>query len=86
MAIIDGAMNSQTLIWVAFGFIFIGMMLLAATVLLQPKKTDTKVAVVGFIGPFPIGFGNDKNLLMTALIIGMILLAFFMVYGRTIKP
>ena len=79
-------MNSQTLIWVAFGFIFIGIILLAVSVLLQPKKTDTKFAVVGFIGPFPIGFGNDKNLLMTALIIGIILLAFFMVYGRTIKP
>jgi len=79
-------MQAQTLTLIAIGIIILGFILLGVSILMQPKKTDAKVAVVGFIGPFPIGFGNDKDLLMTALIVGMIILAFFMVYGRTIRP
>ncbi len=79
-------MNSQTVSLAAIGFIMIGFILLAVSLIIQPKKTDAKVAVVGFIGPFPIGFGNDKNLVITALIVGMILFALVMIYFRTLKP
>lgn len=43
-----------------------------AIVLLSGIK-DAKVAVVGFIGPIPVGFGNDPRLLQIALIIGIII-------------
>lgn len=39
----------------------------------------SKVAVVGFIGPFPIGFGTDKSLLTLSVIIGFVIIAIFLI-------
>jgi len=43
---------------------------------------DTKVSVVGFIGPFPIGFGNDKQFLALSIIIGIAIIFLISLYWR----
>ncbi len=43
--------------------IFIGMILVIIGALSQAGKTDSKVAVGGFIGFIPFGFANDKRML-----------------------
>lgn len=64
---------ANALTFVAIGIIILGLVLLAFSLLPAAKegKVQTKVAAVGFIGPFPIGFGNDKKLLYVALAIGL---------------
>ena len=48
--------------------IIIGMLLVALS------SQGGKYAVVGFIGPVPIGFGNDARLLKTLLIVAIAIL------------
>ena len=62
-----------------FILIILGIVLIVAS---SFSSGSGKVAIVGFIGPVPIGFGNDPRLLQIALIAGavifiMILLFFF---------
>ena len=45
--------------------IIIGIIILISTGI----NGKGKVAVVGFIGPVPFGFGNNKNLVVSSLII-----------------
>lgn len=53
--------------------IFIGMILIFIGALSSTKeKTDTKVAVGGFIGFIPFGFANDKRMLYTIITISAI--------------
>jgi uncharacterized protein (TIGR00304 family) len=58
---------------VGFLIVIIGMLLQS----FSGQKTDTKFSFVGFIGPFPFGFGNDKQWVMTTLVIAIVL--FFLV-------
>ncbi len=57
--------------------IFIGMILIFIGALSSVKdgKTDAKVAVGGFIGFIPFGFGNDKKLMYFAM--GLTAVMFF---------
>lgn len=38
----------------------------------QGKDSKVKFSFVGLIGPFPLGFGNDKNLLTVTLAIAVV--------------
>jgi uncharacterized membrane protein len=69
-----------------FGFILIilGIVLIAASSLSGSGKTEGKVAVVGFIGPIPIGFGNDQRLVQIAIIIGIVIFVLLLLIGRGI--
>ena len=56
------------LIIVGFAIVFFGT-------LKGSKETasNTKVAIGGFIGPIPFGFGNDKNLVWFVTILSLVL-------------
>jgi len=42
--------------------------------LISSGKGETKFAIVGFLGPIPFGFGNDRALVIGLLIFAIILL------------
>ena len=42
--------------------------------------SKAKVAVGGFIGPLPFGFGNDKNLILLAMILSIALSLFWLIF------
>jgi uncharacterized membrane protein len=56
-------------------FIIIGILLIIIGGLLGMKsgETEARGAFVGFIGPFPIGFGTDKQILYVVLAAGVFL-------------
>lgn len=66
----------QNLAAIGFFVVLVGFALMVAGLFMQ-VKSDAKVALVGFIGPFPIGFGNDKKLLVVAAAMG---LAFILIW------
>ena len=51
----------------------------------QKSEGGVKFSFVGFIGPFPFGFGNDRGLLMTALVIGIVVSIALMVLIRSMR-
>jgi len=52
----------------------IALVIAGITVLALGGLTEnTKFAFVGFIGPFPVGFGNDKGLLIAGLVVAIII-------------
>jgi uncharacterized membrane protein len=64
-------------------FISIGLLLIIAGIIImvigsivQPKNSEVKYSVVGFLGFIPFGFSNDRKLLIFSIIITVILLAF----------
>ena len=72
-------MNNQVIslgvlvILIGFALVFIG----ALTSLGNTQK-DTKVAVGGFIGFIPFGFGNDKRLVWALIVLmGLAMIFFF---------
>jgi uncharacterized membrane protein len=46
------------------------------------KTGDSKVAVVGLLGPIPFGFGNDKRLFLIALSIAVALMVVWFIAKR----
>lgn len=45
-------------------------------------KSESKVAFVGLIGPFPFGFGNDKRLFAFALGFAVFMLVLWFVFRK----
>ncbi len=58
--------------------IFLGFLL----VFISASKTESKVAVVGLLGPIPFGFGNDKRLFVITLAIAVALMVFWFLAKR----
>ena len=68
--------------------IFVGFLIVIIGLLNSSKEgySKTKVAVGGFIGFIPFGFGNDKKLVWFVTILSVILFLFWLfVNFRTIK-
>ena len=61
------------LIIIGFVIVFFGTFFGA-----KQGNSSTKVAVGGFIGPIPFGFGNDKNLVWFATILSLVLFLFWL--------
>lgn len=64
------------IIFIGFIIVFLGFLTGA-----KEANTKTKVAVGGFIGPIPFGFGNDKNLVWFVTILSVVLLIFWLLFG-----
>jgi len=64
--------------------VFLGMMLQAQQ--LQNEKhtkgSNVKVAVGGFFGPIPFGFGNDKTLMYVVLAVSVFFMLVWMILPR----
>ena len=52
---------------VGFAIVFFGVLKGS-----KEMTSNTKVAIGGFIGPIPFGFGNDKNLVWLVAILSLI--------------
>ena len=72
----------RDLITIGILLILIGFALTFIGALQQTKESDgkTKVAVGGFIGPIPFGFGNDKQFMYVIIVLSLFffLLWFFL--------
>lgn len=64
----------MAVILIGFALVFIGALTQAFT-----GKSDTKVAVGGFIGFIPFGFANDKKMMWVLIALMAVVLAFFFV-------
>ena len=70
----------QHLIGLGILLIIIGFIIVFFGVFKSSKESasGTKVAVGGFIGPIPFGFGNDKNLVWFVTILSLVLFLVWM--------
>jgi len=86
-------MNQQTILGIGILVILIGIIILIIGSIFnfnkaennegkRENKTESKIAVVGFFGPIPFGFGNDKEMLKFGLVIGGIILIFIILSLR----
>ncbi len=64
--------------------IFLGMLLVIISGLkyAAESKTKSEFAFVGFIGPFPIGFGTSREALFLALVLGVFIFLFFILWVK----
>ena len=62
------------IILIGFALVFIGALTQAFT-----GKSDTKVAVGGFIGFIPFGFANDKRMMWVLIALMAVVLVFFII-------
>ena len=79
----------QQLISIGMILIFIGFAMVFFGALSSSKETssNTKVAIGGFIGPLPFGFGNDKTLVWVVTILSAVLFLFWLFFSfRIAKP
>lgn len=63
--------------------IIIGFIAVFAGAFMSAKETasKSKVAVGGFIGPIPFGFGNDKNLVWFAAALSLVMLLVWLLFS-----
>ena len=69
---------------VGFLVILVGILIVFASLLFSGReKTEFKYSVVGFLGFIPFGFGNDKKLLVLALMFGIVAVIAFLILRTT---
>lgn len=85
-------MNGSTLVNIGFFVIVSGILLIFLGSIIQStssdnnndntSKTEIKTGGVILIGPIPIIFGNDRGMVITGVILGIILMlvAYFLFY------
>ena len=64
------------MILIGFVIVFLGTFMAA-----KETTSKTKVAVGGFIGPIPFGFGNDKNFVWFVAILSIILFLVWLIFS-----
>ncbi len=76
------SLKMEQLISLGIVIIFIGFIVVFFGILKGAKETSsTKVAVGGFIGPIPFGFGNDKNLVWFVTILSVVLFLLWLFFS-----
>jgi len=69
--------------------LFLGVLLLALGLLLiiysiiNLGEGKAKFAIVGFLGPIPFGFGNDRALVIFLLILSIVLFLAFLIFLKS---
>jgi len=69
---------SLGILLIIIGFIVVFFGLLIGS---KESTSNTKVAVGGFIGPIPFGFGNDKNLVWFVTILSLVLFLLWLFFS-----
>jgi len=64
------------MILIGFVIVFLGTFMAA-----KETTSKTKVAVGGFIGPIPFGFGNDKNFVWFVTILSLVVFVLWIVFS-----
>ena len=77
----------EQIIGIGMALIFIGFMIVFIGTFFGAKETGTKtkVAVGGFIGPIPFGFGNDKNLIWFVTILSIVLFLMWLFFSLRLR-
>ena len=72
-------MNTSFLVIAGIIVIFVGMILIFIGSISQSNSKTTEVQTGGIImiGPIPIIFGNDKNMILTGVIFAIILMVLY---------
>ena len=66
--------------------IFIGFILVVLGLLNSSKdSSNTKIAVGGFIGFIPFGFGNDKNLVRFLVLLSAVMFLLWMFFSFKLR-
>ncbi len=69
----------EHLIGIGVLLMIIGLIIVFFGIFMSAKETGkAKVAVGGFIGPIPFGFGNDKTLLWFVTILSLVVFLFWL--------
>lgn len=76
-------MRLQNLIGLGILLIILGFIIVFFGMLAGSKDSKTKVAVGGFIGPIP--FGNDKNLVLFAIILSVVIFLIWLLFSLKAK-
>lgn len=71
---------SLGILLIIIGFIVVFFGLLKG----KESTSSAKVAIGGFIGPIPFGFGNDKNLVWFVMILSFVLFLVWIVFSLRI--
>lgn len=56
-------------------FVAVGAVLVAFSLLASAKEKETRFGGIVLIGPLPIAFGSDKEILFYAIALGLVTLA-----------
>ena len=71
-------METERLVGIGIAVVFIGLIIIFTGALTgKEASSKTKVAVGGFIGFIPFGFGNDKKLVWFAIILSLVMFIAF---------
>ena len=67
--------------------VFLGMALIVIGALssVKERETKTRVAIGGFIGPFPFGFANDKTMLYFVMGLSLFIFISFIVLNSILN-
>ena len=81
------AFKMEQLISIGVFVIVIGFIILFFGILMGSKETNskTKVALGGFIGPIPFGFGNDKNLVWFVAILSIVIFIIWLIFSFRLR-
>ena len=72
------------ILMIVIGFIIVFFGTFFSALKGKEASSNTKVAVGGFIGFIPFGFGNDKNLVWFATIISVVSILFWFIINYRI--
>ncbi len=73
------------LVSIGMGLVIIGMLLLMIGSVIGKEETDIEYGGLIMIGPIPIAFGSSKGMIITALIIGIILICAILVLSYLVR-
>ena len=79
----DMALRMEQIMGIGIAMIFIGFAIVFFGTFFGAKESasKSKVAVGGFIGPIPFGFGNDKNLVWFVTILSLVVFILWIVFS-----
>ncbi len=70
---------NQNLALLGIALIFIGFIVVVFASF-SGTKTEAKAAFIGFVGPFPFGFGTDKKILYFAVALSLFLFISYLIF------
>ena len=71
----------EKLIFVGIFLILVGFLFLLASALLS-SKVKSEWAVVGFVGPIPIGIGSSKGALLLGVVMALLIIILSVILSK----
>lgn len=77
-------MRAEPLIVIGIGMIVLGFLITLAGIMLSSADTEIEGGGIVFIGPIPIVFGTDKKIVLPLIVLGVVILALYLLGQRGI--